>query len=102
MKLYYTLIQKFCHDDDRSLYEFFLNNKIKFKLSADFARDLTHNGSYSVYSPTQFVKTYTVLIEEHELSAIMLSVGGVVVVDNSNSINRKNNIRKFLRMFWRE
>jgi len=102
MKLYYTLVQRFCPGDDRDLEEFFLNNKIKFKLSADFAGDLTHDGAYSVYTATEFVKTYTVLIEEHELSAIMLSVGGVIVVDNRRSFNIKNSMRKMLNGVWRE
>jgi hypothetical protein len=95
MRKYYTLIQKF-HDDagNRDLTEFLHSNEIEYKISADTATELREFGLRQG-SPDDFYKKYVVLIDEHELSAIQLAVGGVILIKNRSSVNRLNWIRSF-------
>jgi hypothetical protein len=66
---------------------------IIFNLGADFNEELKPFGYVPVTKDKELKKVYTVLIEEHELTAIMLSVGGVQIIKNRNSINRLNKVR---------
>lgn len=70
-----------------------MDTNIKYHISAEFADDLqmSHGG----YSPpvNSLMKKYVVLVEEHELSAIKLSVDGIEVVGNRPFINFKNTLR---------
>jgi hypothetical protein len=96
MKRYYTLLQSFHHENDRGLDEYLATNDIDFKIGADFASELKLFG----YTPPpghekDLLKKYIVLIEEHELSAIQLSVGGVTIIKNRPEVEFKNKVRGY-------
>jgi hypothetical protein len=94
MKKYYTLVQAF-QPENRSLSEYLENQGIVYKLGADFSEELKEYGfNYTVSSGT-LLKTFRVLIEEHELSAIILSVDGVSVIRNRPFLNILNKIRGY-------
>lgn len=95
MKKYHTLVQAFTPETDRLLGEYLTDQGIEYSLGADLESELTGFSVYPKQHPLQdrLLKKYTVLIEEHELSAIMLSVGGVSVVDNDRSAKIKNAVR---------
>lgn len=102
MKKYFTLVQEFdpSNHGDSALGTYLTDQGIVFTLGADFNHELSLFG-YKCPPGTeqQLLKTYTVLIEEHELSAIMLSVGGIQVIQNRNSVNRKNKVRSMFSWF---
>jgi len=95
MKQYYTLVQAFSPENDKHLEDFLREQGIDFDLGADIASELKEFGykELSGAHPMALLKKYTVLIEEHELSAIMLSVGGVTVIRNRPAVNAKNKVR---------
>lgn len=102
MRKYFTLVQEFdpSNHGDSELGTYLTNQGIVFQLGADFNYELCPFGyQCPPGSDQQLLKTYTVLIEEHELSAIMLSVGGVQVIQNRNSVNRKNKVRSMFSWF---
>lgn len=94
MKHYYTLIQSFQPEHDLQAY---LDEQgIYYKVGADFAEEFFKpNHGKLMIEHGVLLKKFTVLIEEHELSAIMLSVDGVQVVDNRNSIKFQNTVRGY-------
>lgn len=95
MKKYHTLVQAFTPQTDRLLDEYLTDQGIEYSLGADLESELKGYSVYPKSHPMQdrLLKKYTVLIEDHELSAIMLSVGGVVVVDNDKVARIKNTVR---------
>ena len=98
MKQYYTLIQEFVPTNERSLSEYLTEQGIEHEIGADFAEEFSRHGlQYGSALSDKFMLKCTTLIEEHELSAIMLSVGGVTVVDNRPFINTKNKIRRWFK-----
>jgi len=95
MKQYYTLVQGF-HPEHRDLQDYLDEQGIHYKVGADFAEELQRPGQIKLaIDHGTLLKKYTVLIEDHELSAIMLSVDGVHVVDNRNSIKFQNTVRGY-------
>ena len=100
MKQYYTLVQSFSPDNNKWLGDFLNDQGIEYDLGADFAGELKDLG-YKNSNPAELLKIYTVLIEEHELSAIMLAVGGVTVVRNRPYENTRNKIRNMFRWILR-
>jgi len=97
VKQYYTLIQEFTPVNDRNLCDYLDEQGIKFDIGAEFTTDLKEVGYRPMTIDDKLMRRCTVLIEEHELSAIMLSVGGVTVVDNKPFINIKNKVRGWFR-----
>lgn len=95
MKQYYTLIQEFVPTNERRLSEYLTEQGIVHEVGADFADEFKKLGYYM--STDKLMLKCTALIEEHELSAIMLSVGGVTVVDNRPFINAKNKVRGWFK-----
>lgn len=98
MKLFYTLVQDFTPNADRDLGLYLINQQIDYDLGADYAEELRSRG-FKGSAPNMLLKKYVVLIEEHELSAIMLSVSGVSAVDNDNWIKLKNRLRRCFSWF---
>lgn len=100
MRQYYTLIQDFSPLNDRSLSEYLTEQGIKYDMGADFADEFISKNHYLIPKTSDKLMSKCVaLIEEHELSAIMLSVGGVTVVDNRPFINVKNKVRGWFKWF---
>lgn len=98
MKQYYTLIQEFVPTNERNLSEYLTEQGIEHEVGADFADEFISKNHYLMpNAPDKLMSKCTALIEEHELSAIMLSVGGVTVVDNRPFINTKNKVRRWFK-----
>lgn len=98
MKQYYTLIQEFVPTNERSLSEYLTEQGIEHEVGADFADEFISKNHYLIPNASdKLMSKCTVLIEEHELSAIMLSVGGVTVVNNRPFINTKNKVRGWFK-----
>lgn len=97
MKQYYTLIQDFTPANDRNLADYLDEQGIKFHLGAEFSTALKEVGYRPESDANKLMRRCTVLIDEHELSAIMLSVGGVSVVGNSPTVNLKNKVRGWFK-----
>jgi hypothetical protein len=99
MRQYYTLIQAFT-PEYRSLAEYLDSQGIEYTLGADFAQELKEFGYINPSKTSNdLVKKYTVLIDEHELSAIKLSVDGVSIIQNRASVNTLNTARKYFKWF---
>jgi hypothetical protein len=100
VKQYYTLIQEFVPTNKRSLNEYLIEQGIEHEVGADFAEDFRKLG-YNLPNmhPDELMSKCIVLIEEHELSAIMLSVDGVTIVDNRPFIDTKNKVRGWFKWF---
>lgn len=93
MKQYYTLVQAF-QPEHRDLGDFLTEQGIDHSVGADFAEELKAFGFKDPTSKTgTLLKTYKVLIDEHELSAIKLSVDGVTVIQNRDGVKLQNKIR---------
>jgi hypothetical protein len=93
MKQYYTLIQNFI-PSGRSLGEYLDEQGIHYTVGADFSEDLKAFGYIDPNtSPKQLKEIFRVLIDEHELSAIKLSVDGIDIIQNRSGLNLKNKIR---------
>jgi len=95
MKQYYTLVQAFV-PFGRPLGEYLDEQGITYTLGADFSEELK---KYGYIDPSgisgKLQKTYKVLIDEHELSAIKLSVDGVDIIQNRSSLKLQNKVRSY-------
>jgi hypothetical protein len=100
MKLWRTLIQPWREVDlNRTLDNFLGEQGIEYALSADFADELSSFG-YKIklhYRDDRLLKKAVVLIDDHELSAILLSVDDVSVIKNRPWIETKNKFRKLAK-----
>lgn len=95
MKQYFTLVQAFI-PDHRSLGDYLDEQGIEYKLGADRYDELKMFGYYDPNAKyDSILKTFTVLIDEHELSAIKLVVDGVHVVKNRPAVNAHNKVRSY-------
>lgn len=95
MKQYFTLVQAFT-PDHRSLADYLDDQGIHYVLGADLYEELKKFGLYDANLTTgTLLKTYRVLIDEHELSAIMLSVDGVTKIQNRTEVAIQNKIRGY-------
>lgn len=94
MKQYYTLIQAF-QPENISLPDYLDQQGIDYTLGAEFCEDLREFGFKVPIVAGTLMKKYVVLIEEHELSAIMLSVDGVSVIQNRSGVKVQNKIRSY-------
>jgi hypothetical protein len=102
MKQYYTLVQAFT-PTGRSLGEYLDQQGILYTLGADLYEELKKYGyinssSYTISGYTidgKILKTYKALIDEHELTAIKLSVDGVDIIRNRFSLNLLNKVRSY-------
>lgn len=100
MRKYYTLIQSFHHENERDLAEYLVSNKIDFDLGADFASELRPFGFTTTEGKEKdLLKKFVVLVEEYELSAIQLSVGGVTVIRNRTGVEMLNKLRGCFKWF---
>lgn len=103
MKQYYTLIQDFI-PGGKFLGDYLDEQGILYTVGADFSEDLKEFGYIDPNSGPgsaheQLKKIFRVLIDEHELSAIKLSVGGVDIIQNRSGLNLKNKIRSCFSWF---
>ena len=88
-------MQKFNDGDSYKLSQWLTNNGIQYHLSAEFASDLREFGySPAISDSKDFLSKYVILIEEHELTALQLSISGVTIIENRKSIRIKNKIRE--------
>lgn len=95
MKQYFTLVQAFT-PENRSLREYLNTQCIEYTIGADLYEELKEYGYRDSISKTgTLLKTYRVLIDEHELSAIMLSVDGVTSIKNRTGVKLQNRIRGY-------
>ncbi len=103
MKQYFTLTQTFLlgNRDNMVLEEYFRGQGIPFDIGAELAGDMRSKGFKIRGDVTDgtLLKRYTVLLDEHELSAISLSVDGVQIVRNTTYIDRKNKVRGWFKWF---
>jgi hypothetical protein len=97
VKQYYTLIQEFIPTNDRNLCDYLDEQGIQFDVGAEFTTELKEVGYRAITDGDKLMRKCTVLIEEHELSAIMLSVGGVTVVGNRPFVDMKNKVRGWFK-----
>lgn len=98
MKLHRTLVQPFLLEDNRSLAEYLTTNGISYHISAEFAEDIGLKGSHG---SGILINTYVALIEEHELSAIFLSVDNIHQIKNRRWYDIKNSFRNTFRWLFR-
>lgn len=99
MKQYYTLVQDtlFCVDK-RSLSDYLTEQGIEHSIGADYAQEFKRlNRNLASTDAHRLVSVCVALIEEHELSAIKLSVDGVTVEESRPSINLKNKVRGWFK-----
>lgn len=96
MKQYYTLVHVFNDTNHRILSEYLDEQNIYYTVGADFSDELEEFGyvNPSVKWGT-LLKTYIILVEDYELSAIMLSVGGIDIIKNRPAIRVRNIIRRY-------
>jgi len=95
MKQYYTLVQAFT-PEHRSLTEYLETLNINYEIGADLYEELKEFGYYNSSAKTgDLLKTFRVLIDEHELSAIMLSVDGVSSIKNRSGVKLRNKVRSY-------
>jgi hypothetical protein len=100
VKQHYTLIQEFIPTNERSLSEYLTEQDIEHEVGADFSDEFISKHHYLVPNASDKLMLKCIaLIDEHELSAIMLSVGGVTVVKNRPFIDAKNKVRGWFRWF---
>lgn len=99
MKQYFTLVQAFI-PDHRPLGDYLDEQGIEYKLGADRYDELKMFGYFDPNANSaSILKTFTVLIDEHELSAIKLSVDGVHVVQNRSAVKAQNKVRGYFSWF---
>lgn len=99
MKQYYTLVQSFI-PENLSLGDYLEDRGIKYELGAERYDELQALGYYNPGTDRESImKTFRVLIEEHELSAIMLSVDGVSKIQNRPGTDLRNKIRSQFSWF---
>lgn len=101
MKMYYTLVQDFTPNGDKDLGLYLLNQDIEYEVGADFAEELRSRG-FTGAASNRLLRKYTVLIEEHELTAIMLSVTGVAMIRNDKTHSVLNFVRKIIKWVLRK
>lgn len=96
MKQYYTLVEPF-REHGRSIGEYLEDNKIDYRLGAEDPRDLKEFGLQDFLDDKDLlVKTYSVLLDEHELSAIRLSVEKMSIIQVRPSTRLYNRIRSVI------
>jgi hypothetical protein len=99
MKQYFTLVQAFT-PNHRSLAEYFETQNIEYQLGADLYEELKVFGYHDPNAKTgDLLKTYRVLLDEHELSAIKLSVDGVSNIQNRSGVKLQNKVRSYFSWF---
>jgi hypothetical protein len=102
MKRYHTLAQAFSFSVNRTLGDYFDQQGIKYDLGADQLGELRKYGyraGGAILSDNTLIKRYVVLLDEHELSAIMLCVDHVQVIRNRTYANTLNKIRGWFKWF---
>ena len=99
MKKYYTLVQPF-NEQGTTLAEYFRRQDIPFSLGADRVDELMKLGfSDPNLDNDAIVKRYIVLLEEHELTAIQLTLDHVQILSNEPMTERRNQLRKAFAWF---
>ncbi len=100
MRCYYTLTQDWI-SDGTPLGTYFEERNIHYDIGVECAQDL-YKYKYvqpGEIAPDQIVKTYIVLLDEHELSAIKLCVDKVRIIENRKHLNFINRVRGCFRWF---
>ena len=99
MKRYYTLVQPF-NEQGTTLAAYFRRQDITFSLGADRVDELKKLGFEGPNLDNDaIVKRYIVLLDEHELTAIQLTLDHVQILENEPMTERKNKLRKAFRWF---
>lgn len=98
MKLYYTLVQPFQSEGNRDLGNYLKAQEIKYTIGADTVEELRKYGC-KIADKKQMMYRYVALIEEHELSAISLSVSDVEIIRNRTEQVLRNKIRGCFKWF---
>lgn len=99
MKRYYTFAQSL-RDNFRSLGDYLNEQGIKYDLTVDYITELKKcefKAGPGIFIHTDLIKTYIVLLDEHELSAIMLCVDGVQIIRNRIFEDIVNHIRYYFK-----
>ena len=122
MKKYYTLIQPFLigKDQDTSLTDFLYDRNIPFHIGGVFGdeqlyseyypADWTSTASYFKYAGNSSItfavednlnllRKFVILLDEHELSAIKLSVDNVTIIRNTRYYEFVNKVRSIFKWF---
>ena len=94
MKQYYTLTQNYI-PEHRPLEDFLDEQGFEYHLGADLSEELKRYGYLVPAASGTLIKTYKVLLNEHELSAIKLSVDGVCIIENRPFVKVQNRIRSY-------
>lgn len=100
MRQYYTLVQPFVGEGELSLEEYLAESRIQADVGADLASELVEFG-FKITSETcsnnvpgdTLLKRYIVLLEEHELTAIKLTLDNVQVLENRPAVELHNKVR---------
>lgn len=106
MRQYYTLIQPYIHVGEVSLEEYLSQSGIKVDIGADLSSELVEYGLKKTDATTDIVddpllKKYVVLLEEHELTAIKLSINNIQILENRPTVNLHNKMRGCFKWFLR-
>ena len=108
MKIYYRLTQPYeskLIDDNsgsnRTLHSYLDEQDIRYSMGADHAADLKKFGlEYNGLNSYHLMRTYTVLLDEHELSAIKLAVDNIQIIKSNFYHLVLNKIRGWFRWFY--
>ena len=90
MKHYYTLGQPFS-GNERDLSDYFDSLGIEYKMGADYENDRMLDNN--------FLRTYVVLLDEADLSAIQLSLDDVRVIKSQPYVKLVNKVRDKFKWF---
>jgi len=103
MKLWRTLIQPWSGEEINRTIDTYLDEQgIEHDMSADFADELSQFGTITIHMlGDRLLRKTVVLIDDHELSAIMLSVDQVIVIKNRPWIETKNKFRRLAKWLLR-
>jgi hypothetical protein len=98
MKKYYTILQPFDSSPERSLSEYLDEQGMKYSLGGSLSSELREANFRHEFDVMgiehRIIKRYEVLLDEHELSGIKLTIENLLIIDNSPSVERKNKFRK--------
>lgn len=97
MKQYVTLIAEF-HAETEDFFQYLSRQNIKYRVGGELAVELKKYGFIpnNKISNT-FLLRYVVLIEEYELSAILLTYDNISLIRNRPFLNFKNKIRNYFK-----
>jgi hypothetical protein len=101
MRQYYTLVQPFTSEGELALGEYLEQSGITAHIGAEIASELTEYGfdKNRGSGMHMLLKKYVVLLEEHELTAIKLTIDNIQVLENRPAVNLQNKVRGYFKWF---